>query len=44
MIGAIVTALIGVLSDDVVSADEIGIIVVAVLTAFGVYAVPNART
>lgn len=43
-VGAVVTVLIAVLSDDVVSAEEIGTVVVAVLTALGVYAVPNLRT
>jgi len=40
-IAAVVTILIAALSDDVVTAEEIGMIVTAVLSAIGVWAVPN---
>lgn len=40
-VGAVVTVLITVLADDVVSSEEVGTIVTAVLTVLGVYAVPN---
>lgn len=40
-IGAVVTVLITILADDTMTAQEAGVLVTTVLTAVGVYAVPN---
>lgn len=43
-VAAVVTVLIAVLTDDAVTADEIGQIVAVIAGAIGVYWVPNTPT